>query len=227
MKTLDNLPTWAVRRAVTYPLVLRALKRMRSIRFTKYNDCIEVALDRKRSLGVRIAAINLVMCARRGKSQLVKDLLDDPSDIIVIETLKSIEMIGTKWALRELITSAVGSSDLRRSVCAWALSAFESSKAAEGVLLRLALHDPHSAVREHAIEALGNFKTKEVLEALLQYLEHGSHVERFWAIYSLGNCGSRAIVPRLSEYVLDQRFVSGYGTVGEEARRVIRKLEAG
>jgi len=194
-------------------------------------DLAMLALDSDAPMQSRLDATTLVAAMQEPDEQGIQNLLSCEDRTVFIETLKSIRSFGTEWALRYLITAAKASQDpARQAVLAWTLAAYPASAEAESVLLDLAKNDRPPTVREHAIESLGEFHSDGVVRVLTRILEEGSAAERFWALFSLGTQGTLAApvaIDGIRSCLEDQTGIPGLGTIAEEARWALARIQDG
>jgi HEAT repeat protein len=209
-------------------IVRSALQRLASQGNVEAADIQALALDTRLPFDLRRDAIVIVLAAARPNEELLRDLLQSGDRFTATETLKIIKYLGTEWALPELATGARTSDDpSQRSLFAWALAAYPTNSVAEGVLIEILASDSAAIVRDHAIESLGEFPSPRVVEALVQVLERGGASERFWALFSLGNLANPNTREAISQCLQDQTVIPGYGTIAEEAKAALIKIEHG
>lgn len=184
-----------------------------------------LALDGTASIGLRLDAITMLLALEESSREAVRDLLNCGDNVIVIETLKSIKALRTEWALPEVVAGLKTTVEERkRAVLAWTLAAFSMNRDVQKLLLNVVSNDGSSTVRNHAIEALGRFRSPKVVEALLGVLKNGNAGERFWALYSLGELADPRAKDAIRAHLHDRSLVPGFGTVGDEAQRVLTAL---
>lgn len=188
-------------------------------------DVEALALDKTAPIESRFDAITVLMAMERGRTDILRDLLGSNDPMIVIETLKSVRSTGTEWAIPELVSQLRSCGDpSKRAVCAWTLAAYPNNADVQSILLEVMTQDDDRSVREHAIEALSEFRSPPVLDALLCAMKQGSAGERFWALYSLGTLADPQASEAVAQYLDDQTVIPNYGTVAHEARWALDKI---
>jgi HEAT repeat protein len=163
--------------------------------------------------------------AMQDRAAILGDLLDSSDRVLVIETLKSIKNARTEWAVPSLIVRLKSCSDpSSRAALAWTLGAYPKNASVQDALLEVMAGDSDQAVRDHAIESLGDFRSPVVLNARLRVLEQGSASERFWSLYSLGKLADSQASAAITRCLHDQTVIPHFGTVADEARWALEKI---
>ncbi len=205
--------------------VREALERLAGQGKREVGDVEALARDSAAVTDSRLDAITALMAMEEGRVDILRDLLDSNDRMLCIETLKSIRNVGTEWAIPDLIARTYSCNDpSRRAVFAWTLAAYPNNANVQSVLLEVMTQDGDRSVREHAIEALSEFRSPPVLDALLCALKQGSAGERFWALYSLGTLADPQASEAVARYLDDQTEIPNYGTVAHEARWALDKI---
>jgi len=205
--------------------VRTALARLSTQGKEKVREVEGIALDAGSDNDLRLEAIALVLAMKQDSTQFLARLLDADDKFIIVETLKRIREFATDWAVPELISRVKKTSDSSvRAIFAWALAGYPNNAEVRDALLELIKRDSDAAVRDHALESLGAFRSPVVVDALLGVLDHGSANERFWSLYSLGTLGDDRAVDAISRCLEDHTKIPDFGTISAEAKWALESI---
>lgn len=221
-RPIESLLNSRLRKQNTVSLALERLTAAGKIRVSEIQ---RIACDPAATLSMRIDAITIFLALRKGSRRSLRQLLNSENRTIVIETLKGVKLLSPDWALTELVSGVQLSEDpTKRAVFVWAVSGYHHRIDVETLLLNLLASETVPTVRDHTIEALGEFHSERVLQALLQVLAIGSDSERFWALYSLGNVANAGVNEAIRPHLNDQTVIPGFGSIKDEAQRTLTKI---
>jgi HEAT repeat protein len=208
--------------------VQRALARLAERGHTGTADLRRLALDNESPMQSRLDAAIILTAMKEPDEEGIRSLLDCEDRTLFVETVKSLRSLSEEWALRCVLAAARNSDDpSRRPLFAWALAGYPTSAEAESALLSLATSDDSPAVREHAIESLGEFHSGRVVNVLLDILAGGPAPERFWALFSLGNLAAPTAAEGVRGCLQDRTAIPGLGTIAEEASWALARIQEG
>jgi len=224
-ENLATVPLWISELLRKYPSVQESSQRLAHRGVRDADQVKRLALDSSAKNDTRLDSITLFAASKEGDLDTLRLLLESRDDFLLIETLKRIREFGTEWAMPELISRVKMASDpSARAVFAWALAGYPDSGDAQDALLELIKREPDVTVRNHAIESLGEFRSAQVVNALLSVLEHGSVNERFWSLYSLGTIGDTRAVEAIKRCLQDETKIPDFGTISTEAKRALEEI---
>jgi len=161
------------------------------------------------------------------------ELVGDPASYLHQDAAVALGLIGSTKACPGLVAVLSGSTDRRcREAAAIALRLIRCKEALEVLLGKANDLNEDADVRGVVIEALANLAEfapavrRRVQGPLLQALEDGAPVVRFWACFALAVPRDQAALPvvrRLAEH--DQAIVPGWWSVAGEARWAAAVIE--
>lgn len=76
------------------------------------------------------------------------------------------------------------------------------------------------------LQGIGMLSDSEAENQVILYLGHIDHCVRYWAVYALGEMGSRSSVSHLRELVSDDATCGQYGRISSEAVEALRNVAA-
>jgi HEAT repeat protein len=205
-----------------------ALARLAEHGHTETADIRRLAFDNTSPMQSRLDAVTLLTAMKDPDEEAIHGLFAIENETLFIETVKSMKSLSVEWALQwELVAARDTNDPSRRALIAWALAAYPTSVDAETSLLNLATNDDSPTVREHAIEALGEFHSSAVVKVLLDILSRGLPTERFWALFSLGNLAAPVAAEGVRSCLQDYTAIPGFGTIAEEASWALARIQEG
>jgi HEAT repeat protein len=154
---------------------------------------------------------------------MAQTLLSKTDDYVFIESPKYCG-IWARWALETLLGAPNHvAQPKRRALFAWALAGYPKSARARDMLLTSSA-DTEPLVREHAIEALAEFRFHAAKQRFLEILRRGSPVERYWALFGLGTQADSRGADAIREHLGDCAEVPGLGSVAQEAKWALEQI---
>jgi HEAT repeat protein len=216
---------WISERLRDHRSVVDSFRRLSGVGKISPPEFRQIALDPEMAIDLRIDALVLFAASAQSDRDGLRILLESGDKLIMVETLKRIREFSTEWAASEIIARVKNSNDpSERAILAWTLAGFSNNRDALAALLEAIRRDSDLSVRSHAIESLGSFPFPEVVDALLDVLEHGSPSERFWSLFSLGTIRDTRGVEAISRCLQDETIIPDFGTISSEAGWALRQI---
>lgn len=183
---------------------LIAIMGLRSIREDANSDTIDVILRSALQDSNSTIRLNAAL-AMKGDSEskrVLIELLKDRSVDVCISAAKELGLRGETAGMEYLTKALRNESPKLRKEAAVALGEINNPQSTAALIS--SLHDPVIDVRIAAVNALGNLKAVEAMNALLYLLDHDEDVKvRGAAAYALGKIGNPSVIECLLRAVKD------------------------
>lgn len=144
------------------------------------------------------------------------------------ESAKVLGIIGSKRAVRPLITSLLEAESVEsRTAAAYALGFIGDKRALDPLLHVLLNHKEEAKVRGEAAEALALLRDTRAVVPLIECLKDDSPEVRFWSAYALGELGDKKALPELERLAtIDEAVLPEWGKISNEAASAIESIQA-
>lgn len=194
-----------------------------------FEHMLDIVQDQKVDVTVRRDAcwvLGQLRDRRAVKALLIAFENDDTG--LFWEVAKSLGIIGSKRAVRSLITVLLGDKlKDKREAAAYALGLLRDKRAFEPLLHVLSSQAESPKLRGHTAEALALLKDTRAVSALVDCLNDASAEVRFWSAFALGDLGDAQVLSDLEQiFATDDGVLPGWGRVSDEAASAIERIRA-